>query len=65
MATPHVSGVAALCLAGPCAGMTPAQVIARLRADAQARPSSYGFAGDPNPPAEARYYGYLAYAGGY
>ncbi len=66
MATPHVSGLAALCLAGPaCAGKTPAQVRAKLREDAAARPQSYGFTGDPNSPVGGRYYGYLAYAGGY
>jgi subtilisin len=65
MASPHVAGAATLCIAGPCAGMTPAQVMSRLRSDAAARPASYGFAGDPNSPSGTRYYGYLAYAGGY
>src|SRR3712207_9328135 len=36
MATPHVAGAAALCLgeesvAGPCAGLTPAQIVAKLQ----------------------------------
>jgi subtilisin family serine protease len=65
MATPHVTGTAALCIAGPCAGFTPAQVRDRLRADAAARPASYGFAGDPFTPVSGRYYGNLLYAGGY
>jgi subtilisin len=72
MATPHVAGAAALCIAGPCAGMSPSQVIARLRGDAAGRPASYGFLGDPNNPIttggpnpKTLYYGYLAYAGSY
>jgi subtilisin family serine protease len=66
MATPHVSGTVALCIAsGACAGLTPAQIIAKLRADAASRPASYGFVGDPNSPIGSRYYGYLEYAGGY
>ena len=47
MAAPHVAGSVALCLGsdaspGPCAGMTPAQIIDRMRADAAAhiRPRS-------------------------
>jgi subtilisin len=72
MATPHVAGTAALCIAGPCAAMNPLQVIAKLRDDAASRPASYGFLGDPNnpittggPKPKTLYYGYLAYAGGY
>ncbi|MEV4424303.1 S8 family serine peptidase [Streptomyces sp. R-07] len=65
MASPHVTGTAALCLTGPCAGMTPAQVIGKLRGDAAAQPASYGFAGDPNAPVTGRYYGHLVHAGGY
>jgi subtilisin len=72
MATPHASGTAALCIAGPCSGMSPAQVMARLRANAAAQPASYGFVGDPYNPftsggrfPKTLYYGYLAYAGGY
>jgi subtilisin len=65
MASPHVAGAAALCIAGSCAGMTPSQVMTRLRSDAASRPVSYGFSGDPNSPSGTRYYGYLAYAGGY
>ncbi|HEY3108834.1 MAG TPA: S8 family serine peptidase [Chloroflexota bacterium] len=74
MATPHVSGAAALCLSSPpptgCAGMTPSQVAAKLRQDAQNRANSagtpyYGFAGDPNSPIAGHYYGYLVYTGAY
>ena len=60
MASPHVAGTAALCISsGACSG-TPAQIIQKLRSDAAAQPSSYGFTG-----VSGRYYGYLAYAGGY
>ena len=70
-AAPHVAGTVALCLndggiAGPCSGMTPAQVIARIRADAAAHATSTnGFTGDPFHPIAGRYFGYLDYAGGY
>ncbi|MEA3075386.1 MAG: in [Actinomycetota bacterium] len=68
MATPHVSGLAVLCLStGQCAG-TPAQVMAKLRSDAAARPAGYGFTGDPASPltsgGQTLYFGHLAYAGG-
>jgi subtilisin len=78
MATPHVTGTVALCLSrtqanGGCAGMTPSQIMAKLRADAAAQASAYGFTGDPNHPITSgpgrhkttRYYGFLVYAGGY
>ncbi|HEV3407366.1 MAG TPA: S8 family serine peptidase [Gaiellaceae bacterium] len=65
MASPHVAGTAQLCIAGPCAGMTPSQVMTRLRSDAASRTASYGFRDDPNTPNGSRYYGYLEYAGGY
>jgi subtilisin len=85
MASPHAAGTAALCIAkrdvdgngtfetnGPCTGMTPSQVISKLRSDAAARTGSdnsvspyYGFTDDPNTPNGSRYYGYLEYAGGY
>ena len=69
MASPHVAGAAALCLseggtAGPCSGMTPAQIVERVRADAAAHATAnpaQGFAGDPeHPNAFADYYGNLA-----
>jgi len=65
MASPHVAGTVANCighpnLPGPCAGMTPAQIITKIRADAAAKPVSYGFDGDPNHnPLAGRYYGLL------
>ena len=68
MATPHVSGVAALCIAsGRCSG-GPAATASTLRSDAAARSNDptvtpyYGFTGDPNHPIGSRYYGYLSYA---
>jgi subtilisin family serine protease len=71
MATPHLAGVVALCLneagvSGPCAGMTPAEIIQKVRADADTYNSSnttYGFTGDPIRPVSTRYYGYLARVG--
>jgi subtilisin family serine protease len=67
MAAPHVAGAAALCLGeggepGPCAGLTPAEIIERLRSEARAfrlaNPGS-GFLGDPEAPLGANHYGYL------
>jgi subtilisin family serine protease len=71
MATPHLAGAVALCIGdggapGPCAGMTPAQVVQKMRSDAQAHTTAapgYGFAGDPTRPVSGRYYGYLAWSG--
>jgi subtilisin family serine protease len=61
MASPHVAGLVARCIdAGPCAGLTPAQIGAKLRADAAARPASQGFVGDTHTPIPGRYYGNLA-----
>jgi subtilisin len=65
MASPHVAGTAALCISGPCAGLTPALIITKLRTDAAAQLPTYGFTDDPKPPNGNRYYGYLVYAGGY
>jgi subtilisin family serine protease len=60
MASPHVAGVAARCIASTaCAGLTPAEIMAKLRADAAAMPAAYGFSGDPNSPIAGRYYGFL------
>ncbi len=71
MASPHIAGVAALCIAtsattGECTG-GPADVMADSRADAAARPATYGFKEDPHQVkgSGSRYYGYLVYAGGY
>jgi subtilisin family serine protease len=69
MAAPHVAGAVALCLAeggvaGPCSGLTPAQIVERVRSDAAAFAAAnpaQGFSGDPaHPNAFADYYGYLA-----
>jgi subtilisin len=66
MAAPHVSGAVASCIAkGACAGLNAAGIISRLRSDAAARPTSYGFVGDPNSPSGSRYYGNLLSVGGY
>jgi subtilisin len=72
MASPHVAGTAALCIAGgDCTSasaqtMTPAEIMAKLRSDAAAQPASYGFKEDPkNSPTSTRYYGHLEYAGDY
>jgi subtilisin family serine protease len=71
MAAPHVAGTVALCLdRGACSG-SPADIIRKVRADAAARPSTYGFDGDPHRPIVAQgsgitqHYGYLVYAGDY
>jgi subtilisin len=71
MAAPHVAGTVALCLdRGACSG-TSAEILQKVRADAAARPSTYGFDGDPFRPIVAQgsgttqNYGYLVYAGGY
>jgi subtilisin len=63
MASPHVTGTAALCIArGACTGSS-ANVRSKLIGDATSRPASYGFTGSPGP--GSRYAGYLVYAGGY
>jgi len=70
MASPHMAGVVALCFgekgaAGPCTGLTPAQVIARMRTNAAQHAladQASGFDGDPDHSIGA-YYGYLAWAG--
>jgi len=71
MASPHVAGTAALCIAnGPCSSGDPQGTLDRLRADAENKSDLtatfyYGFFGDPNDPVDStRYYGYLEYAGG-
>ena len=68
MASPHVAGTAALCIAtGACTG-APSAVISKLRADAQTynqATTTYGFNGDPARPVSGRYYGWLTRAGGY
>ena len=71
MAAPHVAGTVALCLDRGACGSSPAEIMQRVRADAAARPSTYGFDGDPHRPIVAQgsgitqHYGHLVYAGGY
>jgi subtilisin family serine protease len=65
MASPHVAGTAALCIAaGTCNG-TPSDTIISLLSTASVQGPAYGFTGEPPNPAGAKYYGYLVYAGGY
>ena len=69
MASPHVAGTVALCIASrTCGGMTPAQIIQKIVIDAadhtNAQPG-YGFVGDPLHPIPDKYYGYLIRAGSY
>jgi subtilisin len=60
MASPHVAGLIARCIdAGPCADLKPAEIIAKLRADASTRPAGDGFLGDPHRPVDGQYYGHL------
>ena len=67
-AAPHAAGVVALCMGqagrpGPCAEMTPAEVIEQVRADAAANATPQnGFVGDPFSPVGGRYYGHLVSA---
>ena len=70
-AAPHVAGAVALCMgtvvaAGPCAGLAPANVVARIRGDAAARATlANGFLGDPLRPLTGRVYGPLVAAAAY
>ena len=70
-ASPHVAGAVALCLddaglAGPCAGLSVADVIQRVRADAAAAGTpANGFVGDPLRPVGTKSLGWLVRAGGY
>ena len=71
MATPHVAGAVGLCIAtARCAGLTPAQIVQKIRADAAVQPLAYGFVGDPSRPiagpgGSTRFYGHLLYAAAY
>jgi subtilisin len=61
MASPHVAGTAALCIAtGNCPG-APINVVDKLRKDAESH-SATGFTGDPSSQTGDRYYGYLVNA---
>ena len=70
-AAPHAAGAVALCLGtaagpGPCAGLPPAGVIQRIRADAGAIATlATGFNGDPLRPLAGRVYGPLLSAAAY
>ena len=70
-AAPHAAGAVALCLGttagpGPCAGLTPAGVIQKIRADADASNTfASGFNGDPLRPLSGRHYGPLVTAAAY
>lgn len=70
-ASPHIAGAVALCMGnggtpGPCDGLTPAQVIARIRDDAAAADTTAnGFLGDPLRPITGKVYGPLVTAAGY
>jgi subtilisin family serine protease len=69
-ATPHVAGTVALCLenggSGPCNGLSPSRVIARIRNDAAAAASrGHGFLGDPTRPVSGRYFGHMVDAAAY
>jgi subtilisin len=70
MASPHVAGSVALCLGegetpGPCAGLTPAQIIDRMRSDAavHSAEAAFGFRGDLATPIVGRFYGSLVWDG--
>jgi subtilisin family serine protease len=76
MASPHVAGAVATCIASKlCAGEASA-IIEQIREDAKDQRSttpSYGFVGDPSNPLtsgkgasqKTLYYGHLVFAGGY
>jgi subtilisin family serine protease len=68
-ASPAVAGAVALCISDAvCAGLTPAQIVKKIVADAQAYNTAnpgYGFVGDPLRPVEGKYFGYLIRAGLY
>ena len=70
-AAPHVAGAVALCLGtaagpGPCAGLPPAGVMQRIRADAVASDTlASGFNGDPLRPLTGHTYGPLVTAAAY
>jgi subtilisin family serine protease len=65
MAAPHVAGAVANCLGhpnvpGPCAGLSVAEIVQRIRSDAAAKPRRYGYTGDPeHDPPPGQYFGFL------
>lgn len=68
MASPHATGTVALCISsGLCAGLKPAEIVQKMRADAATKSSTdpgYGFLEDASS-GSSKYYGHLIYAGGY
>lgn len=68
MASPHMAGTAALCIAtGNCTG-TVAEIVQKLRSDAKTYNdlnTGYGFSGDPLRPVSGKYFGYLTTADNY
>jgi hypothetical protein len=63
-----VAGTVALCMtAGPCAGKTPAQIVAKIVADSAIKvfDPGFGFSGDPGHPVPGRYYGNPIWAAQY
>jgi subtilisin len=66
---PLVTGTVALCIhSGSCKGLTPAQIITKIVADAETynrRKPGYGFLGDPLRPFQGRHFGFLINAGLY
>jgi subtilisin len=71
MSAPHVAATVALCIGGPCAGLSPGQIVQKIMADAAnynlaSKNSGYGYQGDPlRPDPSGKYYGYLIHAGLY
>jgi subtilisin len=67
MATPHVAGATALCVASGTCPFDPtksrAANAATLVTKLRSTNSAYGFSGDPFRPISGRYYGYTAVAG--
>ena len=68
MATPHVAGALALCIAdgagsGPCAGLDARNPGAFIAAITQQGDAGYGFLGDPFQPVGSPYFGYLGWVG--
>ncbi len=64
MAAPHVAGTVAMCRARSQCTALPADIITKLRGDAQTEPAhpTYGWNGAPGT---SKYYGYMVYAGSY
>jgi subtilisin family serine protease len=59
-AAPHVAGVVAHCLGGPCQSQAPADVIRTVRAQAASvATTANGFAGDPLRPISGKAFGHL------